>query len=80
MHGSVNMSDDEIVRWRFVSWVSSYCLLCWKDTADCRFIRYLFVMAFRGGALKVYKLAMLEVRLVLLVHGRMLYMNKVSFS
>jgi hypothetical protein len=25
VHGGINMSDDEINKWHFVSWVSSYC-------------------------------------------------------
>jgi hypothetical protein len=37
-------------------------------------------MAFQSGALKVYKLAMLEVQLELLVHGQMPHMSKVGFS
>src|SRR6267154_175871 len=79
VHGTVNMGDDGVVRWRFVSWVSSHLLLCQKYTADFKLLRYLFVTAFRSGALKAYKLAMLEVRLVLLVHGRKLHMIKVNF-
>jgi hypothetical protein len=44
VHGSVNMSDDGVVRWRFVSWVSFFAPK--GHCADCKLIRYLFSMAF----------------------------------